>query len=356
MLAVVKPVFGIENMTNIIRYQMPHDFTYDRLLVNIEVVSEFNRRNISGYRGVVDKVFDISTFMRLYSTEQIEVFKAPPIPRRGDRKINSRSQNVKKNLRWKVLQHNIERNKKEGWRKKRGYTVGETTDTMGRYIANVIVGALEAGNTGEPFLLHCEQVDKANYSTISKLFDQSLRLLWSDGIRNDNMLLLITYAVPVPYIVKVVNSLRAIFSKMVPVACLAHVLHRAAEELRVNFSEVDKLFSLDGIDDSEMIFGEMRLRIRHRLHDIRLTIGENLGKTSTRTGKIETKATQNNTIFHILLNASGHYTKHQSCRSRCINARYSHDVPSPSQRHHTLFYTLFFYRVPQLWQTVLMFL
>lgn len=29
-----------------------------------------------------------------------------------------------------------------------------------------------------------------------------------------------------------------------------------------------------------MIFGEMRLRIRHRLHDIRLTIGENLGKKS----------------------------------------------------------------------------
>ncbi|KAJ4435763.1 hypothetical protein ANN_18382 [Periplaneta americana] len=39
-----------------------------------------------------------------------------------------------------------------------------------------------------------------------------------------------------------------------------------------------KANNLDGIDDSEMIFGEMRLRIRHRLHDIRLTIGENLGK------------------------------------------------------------------------------
>ncbi|KAJ4430727.1 hypothetical protein ANN_19318 [Periplaneta americana] len=44
---------------------------------------------------------------------------------------------------------------------------------------------------------------------------------------------------------------------------------------------LSKLFSLDGIGDSEMIFGEMRLRIRHRLHDIRLTTGENLGKTST---------------------------------------------------------------------------
>ncbi|KAJ4428969.1 hypothetical protein ANN_25965 [Periplaneta americana] len=46
-----------------------------------------------------------------------------------------------------------------------------------------------------------------------------------------------------------------------------------------------RLFSLDGIDDSEMIFGEMRLRIRHRLHDIRLTIGKNLGKNLNQTSK-----------------------------------------------------------------------
>ncbi|KAJ4444358.1 hypothetical protein ANN_06150 [Periplaneta americana] len=39
-----------------------------------------------------------------------------------------------------------------------------------------------------------------------------------------------------------------------------------------------KLFSVDGIGGSEMIFGEMRPRIRHRLPDIRHTIGESLGK------------------------------------------------------------------------------
>ncbi|KAJ4449806.1 hypothetical protein ANN_01212 [Periplaneta americana] len=42
------------------------------------------------------------------------------------------------------------------------------------------------------------------------------------------------------------------------------------------------LFSADRIGDKEMVFGEMRPRIRHRLHDIRLTVGENLGKNSTR--------------------------------------------------------------------------
>ncbi|KAJ4438259.1 hypothetical protein ANN_14198 [Periplaneta americana] len=43
-------------------------------------------------------------------------------------------------------------------------------------------------------------------------------------------------------------------------------------------------FSLcvDGIDDIEMVFGEMRPRIRHRLPDICLTVGENLGNNPTR--------------------------------------------------------------------------
>ncbi|KAJ4445519.1 hypothetical protein ANN_12199 [Periplaneta americana] len=39
---------------------------------------------------------------------------------------------------------------------------------------------------------------------------------------------------------------------------------------------------VDGIGDSEMVFGEMSWRIRHRLPDICLTVGENLGKNPTR--------------------------------------------------------------------------
>ncbi|KAJ4440251.1 hypothetical protein ANN_08390 [Periplaneta americana] len=40
-----------------------------------------------------------------------------------------------------------------------------------------------------------------------------------------------------------------------------------------------RLFSVDGIGDSEMLFGEMRPRIRHRLPDMCLMVAENLGKT-----------------------------------------------------------------------------
>ncbi|KAJ4442017.1 hypothetical protein ANN_11881 [Periplaneta americana] len=41
---------------------------------------------------------------------------------------------------------------------------------------------------------------------------------------------------------------------------------------------ISKSQNVDEIGDSEMIFGEMKPRIRHRLPDIHLAVGENLGK------------------------------------------------------------------------------
>ncbi|KAJ4445820.1 hypothetical protein ANN_12505 [Periplaneta americana] len=47
-----------------------------------------------------------------------------------------------------------------------------------------------------------------------------------------------------------------------------------------------RLFSVDGIGDSEMVFGEMRPRIRHRLPGIHLTVGKSLGEKPTRGTRI----------------------------------------------------------------------
>ena len=40
-------------------------------------------------------------------------------------------------------------------------SIDETPDSMGRYVANVIVVVLEAHSPGEQFLLHCEQLTKS---------------------------------------------------------------------------------------------------------------------------------------------------------------------------------------------------
>jgi len=79
-------------------------------------------------------------------------------------------------------------------------SIYETTDAEGRYIANVIIAKLEIGYPGKIFLLHTEVLEKANHTSIAKLLDKTLNLLWPQGIKYDNILLFLRDAAP--YMVK----------------------------------------------------------------------------------------------------------------------------------------------------------
>jgi len=57
-------------------------------------------------------------------------------------------------------------------------------DVEGQYVANVVIGTLETDGPGTTILLNSEVLEKANYSTISKLFDKYLNLLWPKGIQH----------------------------------------------------------------------------------------------------------------------------------------------------------------------------
>lgn len=120
-------------------------------------------------------------------------------------------------------------------------SIDETTDIEGRYIANVIVGTLEEHCAGEIFLLNSDEFDKANHSTICKLFNKSMNILWPGGINYDNVLLFLSDAAP--YMVKSGEVLKSFYTKMIHVTCAAHGLHRVAEEIRGQFNTVDKLIS-----------------------------------------------------------------------------------------------------------------
>lgn len=118
-------------------------------------------------------------------------------------------------------------------------TIDETTDVEGRYIANVIVGSLETDRQGVVFLLHTEELEKTNFSTISQLFNKSMGILWPNGVQHEHVLLFISDAAP--YMVKAGTALQVFYSKMLHVTCAAHGLHRVAEKVRSHFSTVDKL-------------------------------------------------------------------------------------------------------------------
>ncbi|KAE9523668.1 hypothetical protein AGLY_015886 [Aphis glycines] len=123
--------------------------------------------------------------------------------------------------------------------KKIWVSIDETTDTEGRYVANVIIGTLLTDGPGKIFLIASEVLEKANHTTISKLFDRTLFSLWPNGINHDDVILFVTDAAP--YMVKAAKSIQAFYSKMVHITCLAHGLHRVCEKIRAEFPKVDEL-------------------------------------------------------------------------------------------------------------------
>lgn len=119
-------------------------------------------------------------------------------------------------------------------------SIDETTDSVGRYIANVIVGLMSDDEPQRSYLLHVESMEKANHTTIAKLFDDDVKLI-DPEFNRDHVLLFVTDAAP--YMVKAAKGLQMLYTKMVHVTCLAHGLHRVAEHIRSQFCDLDRLVS-----------------------------------------------------------------------------------------------------------------
>ena len=73
---------------------------------------------------------------------------------------------------------------------------------------NVIVGALNC-DISTPYLLHSEQADKVNHSTICQIVTKGLSTLWPNGIQFEKLLLFLTDAAP--YMKKAGKSLKDLF-------------------------------------------------------------------------------------------------------------------------------------------------
>ncbi|KAE9536129.1 hypothetical protein AGLY_007352 [Aphis glycines] len=119
-------------------------------------------------------------------------------------------------------------------------SIDETVDIEGRHVGNVIVGKLSE-TFSKPFLLNCTQLEKCNHKTIAKLFNDSMSLLWPNGVKHENVLLFLTDAAP--YMVKSAVAINVFYPKMIHLTCLAHGLHRIGETIRAKFYKVDKLIA-----------------------------------------------------------------------------------------------------------------
>lgn len=110
-----------------------------------------------------------------------------------------------------------------------------------RYVANVIVGILDSTSHSKPYLLAVEVLENANSSSIAKVFNDPMSILWPDGIQYNKVLLFVTDAAP--YMVKAATGLQILYEKMIHLTCLAHGLHRVAEKVREMFGSVNNLIA-----------------------------------------------------------------------------------------------------------------
>ena len=119
--------------------------------------------------------------------------------------------------------------------------VDETTDSVGRYIANVLVGAIKPDDFCKPHLLVSRELAGTKHATVSRLVNDAMAVLWPNGTQYDRVLLLLSDATP--YMVKAGKALQVFYPNMVHVTCLAHALHRVAETVRTNSKYCNTIIS-----------------------------------------------------------------------------------------------------------------
>jgi len=121
-------------------------------------------------------------------------------------------------------------------------SIDETTDSVGRYVANAVMGVLSFNHdvAKKRFLINTSQLEKADSSNIARFFEHSLNALGND-FNKDKVLLFVTDAAP--YMKKAAKAIKTFYPKITHVTCIAHALHRVCEEIRSNFGKINSLIA-----------------------------------------------------------------------------------------------------------------
>lgn len=147
---------------------------------------------------------------------------------------------LRKNYVPTVYQETLRRIRSELENKLLWISVDETTDSCGRYIANLVIGTLST-EPSPSFVVACRQLDKTNNSTVSRFVNDSIRTVFPNSSEDEKIFILLTDSAR--YMLKAGKVLKVFFPNMIHVTCFAHGLHRLAEECRNEYSSVNKLIS-----------------------------------------------------------------------------------------------------------------
>jgi len=117
----------------------------------------------------------------------------------------------------------------------------ETTDTKQRSVMNVLVGVLD-GKPNKPYLISTQFLESTDGKTLLKHMKQGLDILWPNGIRYDDVLLIVTDQAPACITAGELAKLE--FKNAKHVTCLAHAIHRVTECVRNNNDLSDSFISI----------------------------------------------------------------------------------------------------------------
>ncbi|KAL3080176.1 hypothetical protein niasHS_013848 [Heterodera schachtii] len=138
-------------------------------------------------------------------------------------------------------------------------SVDETTDRNGRCMANLLIGLLNE-RWNAPHLISVKPLldengdPKVDHQTVARFVDEGLADLLSTGAKKNRLLFMVTDGAE--YMKKAARNLRVFYPNMVHFTCLAHGLHRIAEEIRNQFKDVDELIS-----STKMVFRKAPSRV-----------------------------------------------------------------------------------------------
>jgi hypothetical protein len=137
------------------------------------------------------------------------------------------------------------------------FVVDETTDACGRYIANFVVGILNATEaSGTTYLVNVAVLDKTNHTTVARFVNDTLNLLYlPNKVPIEKVKLMLSDAAA--YMIKAGHSLKVFFPHLVHFTGMAHALHRLAEFIRSEYCLVNKL-----INNGKKVFLKAPLRVQ----------------------------------------------------------------------------------------------
>jgi len=87
----------------------------------------------------------------------------------------------------------------------------------------------------------CGKLEKCNFQTIGKIFNDVMHQLWPSGVKYDKVLFFVSDAPTC--MVNSADSLTMLFPNIINVTRLAHGMHRITKCLQNEYSAVDKLIA-----------------------------------------------------------------------------------------------------------------